>query len=130
MKRPFAATTLLFMVLCLTAWNSIRLYAALSDWDALAEFAPRPGPLYISITASFWTFGGFALARLILRPSPRARLFAALYFFGYAAWYWADRLLLQAPHSNWPFALAATLLLLAIVCLAVLNRNARNYLGL
>ncbi|MBV6466768.1 MAG: hypothetical protein DYG87_03810 [Anaerolineae bacterium CFX3] len=129
MKRPGAVTTLLFMVLCLTAWNAVRLYASIADWDTLADFAPRPGPIYIAVTASAWTLGGLVLFDLFRRRSARARLFALAYFLGYAAWWWLDRLLLQQPQPNGPFALAATLTLLAILCMALLNKKARKWFG-
>ena len=127
MKRPFAVTTLQSVVLCLTVWNAIRLYAAISDWDALTEFAPRPGPFYITITASFWTLSGLALYWLLSRPSVRARTFSALYLFGYTVWVWLDRLFLQEPRPNWPFALIVTLATLAIFTALLFNKKLRNY---
>lgn len=127
MKRPFAVTTLQSVVLCITVWSSIRLYAALSNWDSLAEFAPRPGPLYISISAAFWILNGFALARLFSHPNARASRFAAMYVYGYTAWVWIDRPLFQQPRSNWPFALILTFIFLAFFSLLLLNRNLRNY---
>ena len=122
-NRASPVTTLLWMVLCLTAWNAIRLFAAIANWDLLAEFAPRPGPLYISLSAAFWTLGGAAAWMAIRRPGRRARLAAALYFSGYALWWWTDRLLLQAPRPNWPFALAATIILLALAASLIFNRK-------
>lgn len=127
MKRPFTVTTLLFVVLCLTVWNAIRLYAAISDWDALAEFAPRPGPIYITATASFWILSGLALYILLRRPNVRARSFAAIYVFGYAAWAWLDRLLLQESRPNWAFASIATMVFFAIIIALLYNKNLRNY---
>jgi hypothetical protein len=127
MKRPFAVTTLLSVVLCLTVWNAIRLYAAVSDWDALAEFAPRPGPLYISITASVWTLSGLALYNFLRRPSARARTFSAMYVFGYTAWVWMDRLLLQQARPNWPFALSMTIAFVILFSLLLFDKNLRNY---
>ncbi|MBI5934463.1 MAG: hypothetical protein HY867_12210 [Chloroflexi bacterium] len=127
MKRPFAVTTLLFAVLCLTSWNAIRLYAAISDWDSLAEFAPHPGPIYIATTASFWTLSGLALFNFLRRPSARARRFAAIYVFGYTAWAWTNRLLLQEARPNWPFALIATLVFLALFSALLFEKNLGNY---
>lgn len=127
MKRPFSATTLLSVVLCLTVWNAIRLYAAVSDWDALAEFAPRPGPLYIAATASFWTLSGLALFNFLRRPGIRAPRFAALYVFGYTAWVWMDRLLLQQARPNWLFALSTTLIFVIFFSLLFFDKNLRNY---
>ena len=127
MKRPFSVTSLLWMVLCLTAWNAIRLGASIADWDTLTEFAPRPGPLYISASASFWTLSGLALFGLILRRNVRVPLFSAMYFFGYAAWWWLDRLLLQQARPNWPFAIILTFIFLASASIDIFSRKVKNY---
>ena len=127
MKRPFAVTTLLFMVLCLTVWNAIRLYAAVSDWDALAEFSPRPGPIYIAATASFWALSGLVLFNFLRRPGARAPRLAAIYLLAYTIWAWMDRLLLQQPHPNWPFALSLTLVFVIFFSLLLFDRTLRNY---
>lgn len=126
-KRPLPVTSLLFVVLCLSAWNAVRLGACIADWNTLAEFAPRPGPLYIAASASLWTFGGLAVWMAIRRREPRARWFAAVYFAAYALWYWLDRLLLQPPRPNWPFALAITVVLLAAAFGDILNQRTKEY---
>jgi hypothetical protein len=127
-KHPNTVTTLLWVVLCLTAWNAIRLFASIADWTLLTEFAPRPGPLYIAFSAAFWTLSGVALWITIRRRSPRAWLATALYFSGYALWWWGDRLLLQAPRPNWPFAIVATILILAMVAILLYHPHTRAYL--
>jgi hypothetical protein len=126
-KRPFTVTSILWMVLCLTAWNTIRLGASILDWKVLAEFAPRPGPIYIAASASFWTLCGLALWRLILRRNVRVPIFASLFFGGYLLWWWADRLLLQSLHANWPFALITSLVLLAISFSFIFDKKAREF---
>ena len=127
MKRPFAVTTLLSVVLCLTTWSAIRLYAAVSDWNALAEFAPRPGPLYIAGTASFWTLSGLALFNFLRRPNARARTFSAIYVFSYTAWVWTDRILLQQARPNWMFALSMMLAFVILFVLLLFDKELRNY---
>lgn len=127
MKRPASVTTLLWMVLCLTAWNAIRLYAALADWTVLAEFAPRPGPLYIFGSASLWTFGGAALWLGFRNRSPRARAAAPWMLAAYTAWWWLDRLLLQQPNPNWPYALIVTIILLAFTATLLYHPRTKDY---
>ena len=127
-KRPGSVTSLLFVVLTLTTWNAIRLGAALVDWDLLKEFAPRPGPLYIVLTASFWTLSGLATWTAIRLRNPRARSYFAFYVLGYTLWWWADRLLLQIASPNWPFALGLTILLLGVAALDFFNKKAISYL--
>jgi hypothetical protein len=126
-KRPASVTSLLFVVLTLTTWNAVRLGAAIADWNALKEFAPRPGPLYIALTASFWTLSGLATWMAIRRRNPRARSYFAFYVPGYTLWWWADRLLLQNANPNWPFALGLTILLLGVTALDFFNKKTISY---
>jgi hypothetical protein len=118
----------MFMVLILTAWNAIRLGASIANWDLLKEFAPRPGPIYIAASASFWTFYGLALWMALRRRNPRSKSASAIFMLGYAAWWWADRLLLQTPSPNWPFALALTIFLLMLTAFNIFNRKTTEYL--
>jgi hypothetical protein len=126
-KPPAAVTTLLWMVLFLTTWNAIRLGAAIIQWKLLLEFASRPGPLYIALSAAFWTLAGLALWITIRRRSPRTRPAAAVFVIGYAAWWWIDRLVLQAPRPNWPFALVITIILLILTAIGLFNRKTTAY---
>lgn len=111
MKRPSSVTTLLWLVLCLVLWNAIRAIAALSNWTLLKEFAPRPGPIYIFISASFWAVSGFALWLALRRRRITSARKPLTFIVGYAIWRWADRLLLGGAGVNWPFVLGATILL-------------------
>ena len=126
-KRPGTVTTLLWMVLCLVAWNAIRMISALANWNLLREFAPHPGPIYILVTAAAWAAGWFAIWRLLRRRHDRARTYALIAAVGYALWWWLDRLLLQEPRPNWPFALTATLVLLAFIASLLHHPRTRAY---
>lgn len=123
MNRPASVTTLVWLVLSLTAWNMLRLGASIADWDSLAEFAPRPGPIYITASASFWTLTGLGLLMAIRRRRPRARAAAAAFMVGYLLWTWSDRLLFQQANPNWPFALVMTAIFLSIVAIILFNRK-------
>ena len=104
-KTPWPVTGMRWTVLLLASWNIIRLGAAIADWNTLAEFAPRPGPLYIALTASIWTLAGLAVWRAIGRRNLHAQGYYALTILGYIAWWWADRLLLFGqPRTNVAFA--------------------------
>src|SRR5829696_4038152 len=48
-KRPFGVTLFLWLVLSLSAWGLLRLFAAWRWWDVLTEFHARLSPLYLSI---------------------------------------------------------------------------------
>ena len=127
MKRPFSVTSLTWMVLILTGWNAIRLGASIANWDLLKEFASHPGPLYIAASASFWTLCGLALWMAIRRRDSRSQTASAVFFAGYTAWWWADRLLLQEPSPNWPFVLFLTIFLLVVIGLVVFNPMLTKY---
>lgn len=121
--RPASVTSLMLAVLTLAAWNAVRLYAAIANWNVLMEFAAPPGPLYIALSASFWTLSGLATWTAIRRRHPRARTYCALYILGYALWWWADRIFLQNASPNWPFAIGLTILLLSITAFDLFNKK-------
>ncbi len=127
--RPFSVTLLALTVLSLSALNLIRFGAAIAQWDALAEFAPRPGPLYIMLTGLAWAALGFPLyvsLWLDRQAGYRAALPAGL---AYSAYYWLDRLLLQErpAQSNWPFALGVTVTVLCLATFVAFHPKSRNF---
>lgn len=107
---PFSVTLATALVLSLSAWSLFRVWTAFTWRDILAEFASRPGPLYIGITGAIWaSLGLITLWGIKFRKSwtPRLLLGGALAF---SAWYWTDRLLLQTERVNWLFTLVCNLL--------------------
>ena len=119
---------MLWTVLFLAAWNVLRLISALADWSALADFAPRPGPLYIAITASFWTLACLAVARAIRRRNIHTQGWYILLLLGYIAWWWADRLILFAqPRTNTIFAAVVTAVFILDILGAFFNRKVTTY---
>jgi hypothetical protein len=115
-------------VLSLSALNLIRFGAALTQWETLVEFAPRPGPLYILLTGLTWAVVGFPLFTGLWLERPagyRAALPASL---AYSAYYWLDRLLFQVrpEPSNWPAALAVTIVLLCLATFVTFHPRTRN----
>lgn len=96
-------------VLILALWNILRLGATLVNWSALAEFSPRPGPIYIAFTASFWTLACLAAWIAIRRRHIHSQGYYAIIILCYAAWWWADRLFLSdMTWPSWPFAAVVT----------------------
>jgi len=119
MKRPFSVTIMLWMVLSLTVWSGLRLVTAIQWWPTLLEFATQPGPLYITISAGVWLASGISLLWGMWQTKAWIRYALLGAGSSFSAWYWGDRLLLQLPHVNWPFAILANSLLLIILFICV-----------
>src|SRR5215216_3284138 len=60
-KRPFGVTLFLWMVLSLSAWGLLRLFAAIRWWGVLAHYSARLNPFYLSLTGAAWTVTGVVL---------------------------------------------------------------------
>jgi hypothetical protein len=115
-------------VLILALWNLFRFGSALANWLVLAEFAPRPGPLYIAVTAAFWTLACLAVWTAFRRRNLHAQGFYGLLLLGYAAWWWADRFFLFAqPRPNLPFAAVITGIVLLDVIFNFFNPAVTSY---
>ncbi|MBA4379988.1 MAG: hypothetical protein C0393_04770 [Anaerolinea sp.] len=121
MKRPARVTLLALLVLTVTAWNALRLGAAIASWQVLIEYGAKS--LYIAISGSTWALAGITLFVGLWWGKVWARKAAFLAAAGYAAWYWFDRLVLQTHRANWPFALAVTLVLLVHICELVSSKQ-------
>ncbi len=126
-RRPLPVTILLGMVLCLTAWNAIRLGTSLLSWPILAEVAKRPGPLYLAITGALWTIGGWLLWQRIRRRDQQARRWMAVYLFGYLAWYWLDRMWFRSAFPNWPFLATFTFVIAIGIVYNLLHPTTARY---
>ncbi|MCX6038271.1 MAG: hypothetical protein NTW99_10350 [Chloroflexi bacterium] len=125
MKRPFSVTFLALIVVFTAVGNGLRLGEAVFFWKILEEFGANP--LYISISGGTWLVAGIVIGYGLWRG--RAWSWAAA--FGGAAiygfWYWFDRLVLQEPHANWPFALAFTVLLAGFFAFILFSPKTRAY---
>ena len=119
-QRPFGVTLLLWMVLSLSAWGLIRLFAALRWWDVLYEFNASLTPLYLSITGALWGIAG-----VVLIWSIWSGILASVVLW--LAEYWIERVFFQAPRANLPFAVILSALLLAVTFAITLNRHTRNF---
>jgi hypothetical protein len=109
-RRPIGVYFLSLFILCLSLWNGLRLIQAIHFWPILNEYKAYPGPLYVAISGGLWLLVGLFL----LWGFWRGRRWAWFSTLGsvviYTAWYWSDRLILQEPHPNWPFALLSTVI--------------------
>lgn len=124
-NRPIAVTSLALLVLTLSVWNGLRLGAAIASWQVLIEYGAKP--LYIAISGSAWALAGIPLFVGLWRGAAWARKMAYITAAGYASWVWFDRLVLQTPHANWPFALAVTVALLSFTIITLSLRGSKFF---
>ena len=126
-KRPFGVTLLIWMVLSLLAWGTIRFFAALHAWDILIEFGSSLSPLYLSITGAGWGVVGCVLLWSMVtgkRWTHRAILTSV---FIWLLEYWLERVFYQSPGANLPFAMAGSLLILGIAIFITLHKSTQNF---
>ena len=126
-QRPFSVTLLLWMVLSLSAWGAIRLFAAWRWWDVLYEFKASLSPLYLSITGVIWGVAGVVLLWSIWSGKAWSRMAILASVLLWLAEYWIERLFFQSPRANLPFALILSALLLAVTFASILNRNTKYF---
>jgi hypothetical protein len=127
MKRPFSVTILLWLVLSLTAWSGLRLVTAILWQGTLLEFASPPGPAYIAISGAVWLLAGLGLFWGMWQAKAWIRSALLGTGAGFFVWYWCDRLLLQSPRANWPFALVTTALLLILLSVCVFLPGTKTF---
>jgi len=125
MLRPFRISLLALFAFCFSIWNALRLVEAIYSWKTLLEYGAYP--FYLALTGGIWLIAGLFLTWGLWRGRRWAWLAATLVTPAYAAWYWLDRLLLQQPHSNWPYALIVTAILLLLVLLVLLSSKTRRF---
>ena len=127
-KPPLTVTGMRWMVLILATWNLLRAGFAIANWNTLQEFAPPTGAWYATLTGSFWTLAGLAVLSAIHRRNVHAQGWYALTLFGYAAWWWADRVFVaHEPRPNTLFAAGITIGLLISVAIDFFNKKAADY---
>jgi hypothetical protein len=120
-RRPTSVTLLALFVLGLAFWNGLRLVQAIIFWSILVEYQAAPGPLYAAIGGGVWLLAGLSIVWGMWQGKVWAWFAALGGLAGYVLWYWFDRLVLQEPHSNWPFALVSTFI--SILFFSVLFRG-------
>jgi hypothetical protein len=125
MKRPFSVTFLALIVVFTAVGNGLRLGEAVFFWKILEDYSPYP--LYIAISGGFWLLAAVFLTRGIWQGKTWAWAGTIGGTAIYGSWYWFDRLALQVPHANWPFALAFTVLLAGFFAPILLNPKTRAY---
>ena len=126
--RPVGVTFLGITVIIVAISNGLRLCEAVFFWKVLGKY--HASPIYLAITGSFWLITGTILAFEILRRKSWAWAGTIAGISCYAVWYWVDRLEIEIPHANGPFALALTVLFLGISMMILFSKNTRGYFHL
>jgi hypothetical protein len=115
------------MVLCLSAWGTFRLLAALRWWDVLYEFGASLSPLYLFLSGAGWAAAGAILfwsqwtgKRWAYRAFPAAILL-------WLAGYWLERLFFQEPRANLGFMVILTIVFLVVTFFIASRRSTRNF---
>lgn len=128
-RLPFRITLLLTLVLIITVLSAVRLYTGIAWKSPLDVYLGSLEVTYIAVTGAFWMAAGGFVLWSFWRGGRRIREIFLGASAAYAAWAWADRLIVQPmPRANWLFALAATILLLAFVAAVVLDPRNLPYL--
>ena len=125
--RPTRVTLLAWLAFAIALWNGIRLVQAIIFRSVLKEYQAAPGPLYAAVSGGFWLLTGLAIAWGLWRGKSWAWFATLGGAAGYGSWYWFDRLILQKPHSNGPFALVTTVVILFVILLILFSPRARKY---
>jgi hypothetical protein len=124
-RSPFVSLLSLFY-LGLAAWNGLRLVQGIVFCPTLQEYIARPGPIYVVISGGIWLLIGSVIFWGLRHVKIWAWFAAIVTTAGYIGWYWIDRLALQKPHANWPFALGTTLILIVFSFSILLSPKTRQ----
>jgi len=124
--RPLAVTFMSIFVLCITAWNGIRVWAAISAWNTLARF--NGAPAYLLGSGLVWFITGLVLSFSLLTGKRFAWGAMLILSVIYMIWYWVDRLALQAsPAANSAFSAAVSLIVFAVITAILFWPSSRTF---
>jgi len=127
LKRPLGVTLLLYMVLSLSAWGAVRLFAALRWWNMLNEFGGRLGPIYLSITGTGWVVAGIVLLFGMLMVKTWVRPAILTSFLLWLIEYWIERIFFQSSRANLLFVLISSFIGIAAAIIAISLRSTKFF---
>lgn len=126
-SMPGTVKFLMVLIAALGLWSGTRFGAAIRFWSVWQEYALRGGPLYLALSGAFWLAGTLTVLVGIWTCQRWAWQATVSLWSGYFIWYWLDRLCMQSPHANGPWALFASLLLLALALGATFHPATRGF---
>jgi hypothetical protein len=124
-SRPLRISVLAMCILWFTGLNGLRLGEAVFFWKTLEGY--RLSSLYISLSGGLWLIIGLLLVWGLWQGKAWGRMAVICGTIGYISWYWFDRLVLQEPRANWPFALAENIILLLMVFFIIFSKRTRLF---
>jgi len=124
-RRPIGVTILAILIFLSACWNGLRLGAAIHFWTTLSEYGAHP--LYEAISGGIWLAYGVLPTWGLWRGKAWARIATLGGAAGYGAWYWIDRLFLEQPHANWPFAIEVTAVILIFILFILFAPATRRF---
>lgn len=125
-RRPIEIVALCSMAGIFALWNALRFGNALAFWTTLAGYGRTP--LYLALTGAVWLVAGLVDVVGLWFGKHWGQLMTLLLAGLYLLWYWFDRLLLQQPHANWPFALVCTFLGCLFTLVLLFSPRTRDFL--
>lgn len=129
-KLPVRITLVGALVLIITVWNALRLWAAISWYSSLSHYAPYPGPAYIAVTGCVFASLGVAVIWAGWRRWVFSPLLALGSAWAYTIWTWADRILVRSQVlTGRAFDAVISAILLGYVTAVALDRRNAAYFG-
>ena len=125
--RPLNIKLLAFLAISLSLVNMVRVIASIKYWQTLVQYDARSGPGYSLTTGLIGAVAFFILFLGIWNHKPWAWRWTFYSAFIYSSWYWLDRLLLQYPRPNWPFALIVNTIMILVTAVNLLSPRVRLY---
>lgn len=83
--------------------------------------------MYTALSGGFWLLTGIFIFWGLWQGKTWAWFSALGGIAGCISWYWVDRLIFQKPHSNWPFAVVITGIILFTSLIILFSPSARHF---
>jgi hypothetical protein len=123
--RPYGVLILAFFSFSIAAWHGLRLGTDIFFWKTLVVYGANP--LYITLSAVAWLVIGLFVFWSVWQGKAWGWMASLVFTASYTFWYWFDRLFLQKPHSNWPFSLSVTIIMVTLVVIILFTRTTRKF---